>query len=59
MPRRSSRGTFHGLDEKHIQRYLDEFCYRFNRRYREAELFDRLLTAGVAAPPLTYDELTR
>lgn len=52
-------GTFHGLDAKHIQRYLDEFCYRFNRRYREAELFDRLLAACAGAPPLTYDELTR
>ena len=52
-------GTFHGLDGKHIQRYLDEFCYRFNRRYREAELFDRLLAACAGAPPLTYDELTR
>jgi hypothetical protein len=38
---------------------LDEFCYRFNRRYREAELFDRLLAACVGVPPLTYDELTR
>jgi len=52
-------GTFHGLDNKHIQRYLDEFCYRFNRRKREAELFDRLLLACATAPPLTYDELTR
>lgn len=52
-------GTFHGLDAKHIQRYLDEFCYRFNRRYREDELFDRLLMACVMAPPLTYAELTR
>lgn len=52
-------GTFHGLDDKHIQRYLDEFCYRFNRRYREAELFDRLLLACASAPSVTYDELTR
>jgi len=52
-------GTFHGLDAKHIQRYLDEFCYRFNRRGREDELFDRLLLACATAPPLTYDELTR
>jgi len=51
-------GTFHGLDDKHIQRYLDEFCYRFNRRYREAELFDRLLLACATSPPITYDELT-
>lgn len=52
-------GTFHGLDDKHIQRYLNEFCYRFNRRYRESELFDRLLLACATAPPITYDELTR
>jgi len=51
-------GTFHGLAEKHIQRYLDEFCYRFNRRHREAELFDRLLLACATALPITYDELT-
>lgn len=51
-------GTFHGLESKHIQKYFDEFCYRFNRRYREAELFERLLTACIHAPPLTYDELT-
>ena len=52
-------GTFHGLDDKHIQRYLNAFCYRFNRRYRESELFDRLLLACATAPPITYDELTR
>lgn len=51
-------GTFHGLHGKHLQRYLDEFCYRFNRRYREEELFDRLLLACTTAPPTTYDELT-
>lgn len=51
-------GTFHGLDKKHLQRYLDEFCYRFNRRHKEEELFDRLLLACADAPPKTYDELT-
>jgi transposase-like protein len=51
-------GTFHGLPEKNIQRYLDEFCYRFNRRHREPELFDRLLLACVMAPAMTRDELT-
>jgi hypothetical protein len=25
-------GTFHGLSEKHLQSYLDAFCYRFDRR---------------------------
>jgi transposase-like protein len=50
-------GTFHGLDEMHIQRYLDEYCYRFNRRHREAELFDRLLFACASAPPAALSEL--
>jgi hypothetical protein len=50
-------GTFHGLGAVHIQRYLDEFCYRFNRRYREEELFDRLLLACATAPPTTLAEL--
>ncbi len=51
-------GTFHGLGKKRLQNYLDEFCYRFNRRHHESELFGRLLLACVAAPPKTYDELT-
>lgn len=42
-------GTFHGLAAGGLQRYLDEFCYRFNRRFFQPELFARLLTA-VAAP---------
>jgi transposase-like protein len=51
-------GTFHGLGKKHLQDYLNEFCYRFNRRYRDAELFDRLLLACASAPHKSYDELT-
>ena len=35
-------GTFHGLDAKHLQAYLNEFCYRFNRRNFKGELFNRL-----------------
>jgi len=50
-------GTFHGLEDMHMQRYLDEFCYRFNRRYREDEMFDRLLFACASAPPSTLAEL--
>ena len=25
-------GTFHGLSPKHLQSYLNEFCFRTNRR---------------------------
>jgi transposase-like protein len=52
-------GTFHGIGKKHLQAYLDEFCYRFNRRKWEGQLFDRLVTACANSNGLTYSELTR
>jgi transposase-like protein len=50
-------GTFHGLEEKHLQRYLDEFCYRFNRRFLESNLFIHLLSTVASASPLTFADL--
>ena len=38
-------GTYHGVKKKHLQRYLDEYCYRFNRRFWPKQSFDRLLLA--------------
>ena len=38
-------GTYHGVSSKHLQEYLNEFCYRFNRRAWEPELPMRLLNA--------------
>lgn len=52
-------GTFHGVNKKHLQSYLDEFCYRFNRRWAENQLFDRLLTACVTSPGIAFSELTQ
>lgn len=51
-------GTFHGLDKKHLQAYLDEFCYRFNRRKFHHQLFNRLLHACVNGPIVTYADVT-
>ena len=42
-------GTYHGVSHRHLQRYLDEFCYRFNRRTWEPQLPMRLLRACVTA----------
>ena len=36
-------GTYHGLDSKYLPVYLNEFCYRFNRRKFTGEIFNRLL----------------
>jgi transposase-like protein len=52
-------GTYHGLDGKHLQSYLAEFCFRFNRRSWEGQLFDRLLMACVSSKGITYAELTQ
>ena len=38
-------GTYHGTSSKHLQMYLSEYCYRFNRRSFGGEIFDRLLIA--------------
>ena len=42
-------GTFHGLDSVHLQRYLNEFCYRLNRRWHHDLAFSRLLCAVILA----------
>ena len=51
------QGTSHGLDEKHFQRYLNEVCYRFNRRFFEKTIFDHLLSAVAHSKPLGLDAL--
>ena len=38
--------VFHSVDEDYLQSYLDEFCYKFNRRYMD--LFERLMVASVS-----------
>jgi len=51
------RGVYHGVSSKHLKRYLPEFCYRFNRRFWESQIFDRLLTACVDTTTITFSEL--
>lgn len=51
-------GTYHGLDKGHLQVYLNEFCYRFNRRAWQPQLFGRLLSACLYGPIITYADLT-
>ena len=36
--------TYHGITTDLLQDYLNEFCYKFNRRYFGENIFDRLLT---------------
>ena len=45
--KRWAMGVYHGLREHHLQRYLDEFVFRFNRRKTPQAAFPSLL--GIAA----------
>lgn len=50
-------GTYHGLAPKHLQAYLNEFCFRTNRRKFEGQMFNRLLSACVLTDTVTYNDL--
>jgi Zn ribbon nucleic-acid-binding protein len=38
----------HGIKPEFLQNYLNEFCYKFNRRYFGEDLFNRLLIASAS-----------
>ncbi len=42
---------YHGIKDLFLQSYLDEFCYKFNRRYFGEYVFDRLMIASVSYQP--------
>ena len=44
-------GTFHGVSGKYLQEYLNEFCYRFNRRFVEKQIPNRLLNLAIIHAP--------
>lgn len=46
-------GTYHGLSDIHLQAFLDEFCYRFNRRFWPGQLLARTLVACTHSLPFT------
>ncbi|MDH3209974.1 MAG: IS1595 family transposase [Burkholderiaceae bacterium] len=53
-------GTHQGaVNADHLQAYLNEFCFRFNRRTSRSRgmLFFRLMQLAVGAPPLTYRQI--
>ena len=51
------RGTHHGVDKKHLQSYLDEFTFRFNRRGVPMAAFQTLLGLGSQHRPVTHNQL--
>lgn len=50
-------GVYHGLRKEHLQAYLDEFVFRFNRRRTPHAAFRTLLDIGLAIKLATYKML--
>jgi len=45
--KRQMLDVYYRIDAVYLQSYLNEFCYKFNRRYFGERLFDRLMIAAV------------
>lgn len=56
--KRGMVGQFHKVSEKHLDRYLDEFTYRFNGR-EDDKLFQNTLRNLVNGRTLTFEKLTK
>lgn len=56
--KRSIVGSFHQISVKHLDRYLDEFEFRFNNR-KNAYLFRDTLIRLMNGSALPYDKLTQ
>jgi hypothetical protein len=50
-------GVYHGLRRKHLQAYLDEFTFRFNRRKSWHAAFATLLGIAAGHEPAPYNML--
>lgn len=56
--KRGIMGTWHKISAKHLIRYLNEMCFRFDRRDDE-EIFLETLRYMVSTDPLRYKELVK
>jgi hypothetical protein len=50
-------GVHHGVGAQHLQAYLNEFVFRFNRRFYPLNSFKSLLGIGTENKAPTYAEL--
>ncbi len=53
--KRTLLGIYHKIEDENLQDYLDEFCYKLNRRYFGKVLFERLLVAVASSRCIIAD----
>jgi transposase-like protein len=51
------QGTHHGVSQQHLPAYINEFVFRFNRRFYPMTSFNSVLGIGMDVPAPTYEGL--
>lgn len=51
------RTIFSWVHSKHINRYLDEYCFRINRSIYKQTIFDKLIGRMINSQPFTYQDI--
>jgi transposase-like protein len=57
--KRGLLGQYHQLSPWHLERYLREFCFRYNRRGMQPWIFGMTLNNMICRKPLPYKELVK
>src|ERR1700693_1601701 len=57
--KRWALGTYHGLRRKHVDTYLNEFVFRYNRRFYRHVSFEALLGLATHHAPASYWDIIK
>ena len=59
LMKRWALGAYHGLRRKHVDTYLNEFVFRYNRRFYRHVSFDTLLGLAAHHEPASYWDIVQ
>ena len=59
LMKRWALGTYHGLRRKHVDTYLNEFVFRYNRRFYRHVSFETLLGFAAHHEPASYWDIVQ
>lgn len=59
LAKRWALGTYHGLRRKHVDTYLNEFVFRYNRRFYRHVSFETILGIAASHEPMSYWDIIK
>jgi hypothetical protein len=59
LMKRWGLGTYHGLRRTHVDTYLNEFVFRYNRRFHRHVSFEALLGLAAHHAPASYWDIVK